>query len=90
MATKKTAVQTLIPPIDIRHATIVLASDSTLVVHAWSAKARQQIRDKQRHKPAAAKGAKDPEALYQACFHRTPQGAYDFPAIAFESAEVDA
>lgn len=90
MATKKSAVQTVIPPIDIRHATIVLESDSTLVVHAWSAKARQQILDKQMHKPAAAKGAKDPEALYQECFYRTPEGAYGFPAIAFKSAAVDA
>ena len=90
MATKKSAVQTVIPPIDIQHATIVLASDSTLVVHAWSAKAKQQILDKQMHKPAAAKGAKDPEALYQECFYRTPEGDYGFPAIAFKSAAVDA
>lgn len=90
MAVKKVVGQTDIMPIDIRHAVIVLASDSALVVHAWSAKAKQQILDKQMHKPAAAKGAKDPEALYQECFYRTVDGAYGFPAIAFKSAAVDA
>lgn len=89
MATKKTG-QASIPPIDVRRAIIVLASDSPLVVHAWSAKARQEILDKQMKKPRQARDAKDPDALYRECFYFTPDGKYGFPAIAFKAAAVDA
>ena len=90
MAVKKTTPQADILPIDIRRAVIVLASDSPLVVHAWSAKAKQEILDKQMKKPRQAKEAKDPEALYEECFYRTPDKRYGFPAIAFKAAAVDA
>ena len=90
MAVKKTTAQAEILPIDIRRAVIVLASDSPLVVHAWSAKAKQEILDKQMKKPRQAKEAKDPDALYEECFYRTPDKRYGFPAIAFKAAAVDA
>ena len=90
MAVKKPTAQADILPIDIRRAVIVLASDSPLVVHAWSAKAQQEILDKQMKKPRQAKEAKDPDALYEECFYRTPDGRYGFPAIAFKAAAVDA
>lgn len=91
MVAKKTATaQATIAPIDIRRASIVLASDSILVVHAWSAKAKQEILDKQMKKPKQAKDAKDPAVLYEECFYRTPEGKYGFPAIAFKAAAVDA
>ena len=90
MAVKKTTPQADILPIDIRRAVIVLASDSPLVVHAWSAKAKQEILDKQMKKPRQAKEAKDPDALYEECFYRTPDKRYGFPAIAFKAAAVDA
>lgn len=90
MATKKQTGQAQIPAIDIRRAVIVLVSDSPLVVHAWSAKAKQQILDKQMKKPRQAPDAKDPDALYRECFYYTADGQYGFPAIAFKAAAVDA
>lgn len=90
MAVKKTTAQADILPIDIRRAVIILASDSPLVVHAWSAKAKQEILDKQMKKPRQARDAKDPDSLYEECFYRTPDGRYGFPAIAFKAAAVDA
>ena len=90
MPAKKTANQVSIPAIDIRRGVIVLQGDSPLVVHAWSAKARQEILDKQRKKAKQAKEAKDPDALYQECFYFTPDHKYGFPAIAFKAAAVDA
>ena len=86
----KTQAKADILDIDIRHAVIVLESDSPLVVHAWSAKAKQEILDKQMKKPKQAKEAKDPAALYEECFYRTQDGRYGFPAIAFKAAAVDA
>lgn len=41
-------------------------------------------------RPKQAKEAKDPDALYQECFYRTPDGRYGFPAVAFKAAAVDA
>lgn len=89
MAPKKTG-QADILPMNIRKARITLTSDTPLVVHAWSAKAKQEILDKQMKLPKQAKDAKDPEALYQECFYRTADGRYGFPAIAFKAAAVDA
>lgn len=92
MPTKKaTATETAnIPPMNIREAVVDIEGDSPLIVHAWSQKAKQQILDKQMKKGAQAKEAKDPDALYEECFHRCDDGAYGFPAVAFKSAAVDA
>ena len=59
---KETEVIT-IPAIDIRNATITLKSDSPLIVHKWSEKAKKMMLDKQM-KVATSKGhdAKDPFA----------------------------
>lgn len=74
----------------IKKAVITLQGDSPLIVHAWDEKAKQQILDKQMKKARGAKEAKDPNATYEACFYRTPDGAYGFPAVAFKAAAVDA
>lgn len=64
MATKKaTAAETsvVIPAIDVQTATIRIVSDSPLIVHKWSEKAKREILDKQM-KVAKSKGhdAKSP------------------------------
>jgi len=86
---KKTG-QTEIAPMNIQKARIVLVGDSSLIVHAWNSKAKQEILDKQMKKAKQAKEAKDPEQMYQDCFYRTPDGKNAFPAVAFKSAAVDA
>lgn len=79
-----------LPPIKIEAVTFLLIGDSPLIVHAWSEKAKRQMLDKQMKKAAKAREAKDPEADIQACFYRTPSGAYAFPAIGLKSAMVSA
>lgn len=79
-----------IPPMTIKKARITLEGDSPLIVHAWDEKAKQEILDKQMKKAKQAKAAKDPDAMYEACFHRMPDGAYAFPSVAFKSAAVTA
>lgn len=54
-----------IPAIDIQYATITIVGDSSLIVHAWDEKIKQEMLDKQMKK-AKAKGhdAKDPVRLF--------------------------
>lgn len=80
----------ILPPIKIETAAFILIGDSPLIVHAWSEKAKRQMLDKQMKKATKAREAKDPEADYEACFYRTPTGAYGFPAIGLKSAMVSA
>lgn len=79
-----------LPPIRIETAAFLLIGDSPLIVHAWSEKAKRQMLDKQMKKAAKAREAKDPQADYEACFYRTAEGAYGFPAIGLKSAMVSA
>ncbi len=91
MVTRKTS-NTQIPEMALRNAQIILAGDSSLIVHAWSAKAKKEILDKQMKKAKGAKEAKNPEMLFQEALYRMPgqSEGYGFPAVAFKSAAVDA
>lgn len=86
----KTTAAIELPPLNIQTVTFMLVGDSPLIVHAWSEKAKKQMLDKQMKKAAKAKEAKDPDADYEACFYRTPTGAYGFPAIGLKAAMVSA
>lgn len=79
-----------IPEISIGEALIEIEGTSPLIMHAWSEKAKGEIRDKQQAKPAAKKAPKDPEAEYEAAFHRLADGRPGFPAVAFKAALVGA
>jgi hypothetical protein len=79
-----------LPPLNIQTVTFNLIGDSPLIVHAWSEKAKRQMLDKQMKRATKAKEAKDPEADYEACFYRTENGAYGFPAIGVKAAMVSA
>lgn len=61
---------------------------SPLIMHAWSEKAKQQMRDKQQGKTTRKKEPKDPDAEYEAAFYRLPDGQPGFPAGGFKSATV--
>lgn len=88
---KGTAEKTVsIPTMRVQTMTIKLVGDSPLVCHAWSAKAKQMMLDKQMKKGKQAKEAKDPEKCFQESLYKLGQGRYGFPAIAFKAAAVDA
>lgn len=88
--TKSTATAIELPSLNIQQVAFTLVGDSPLIVHAWSEKAKRQMLDKQMKKATKAKEAKDPEADYEACFYRTPGGAYGFPAIGVKAAMISA
>ncbi len=91
MATKSTEPSTIeIPPIEIKTYVFRLVGDSPLIVHAWSAKAKQEMLDKQMGKARGKKAPKDPDADYEGCFYRLASGAPGFPTIAFKAAAVNA
>lgn len=90
MATKKAEQVVELKPINIERAVVELVGDSPLIVHAWSAKAKKEMLDKQMKKAKGPKQAKDPEADYEACFYRLPDNSPGFPTIAFKGAAVSA
>ena len=79
-----------IPPINLGRLTLRLVSDSPLICHQFSSKAKQSMLDKQMKKPTQAKQAKDPEAEDKASLYPHPDGGYGFPCSAFKNAAVDA
>lgn len=76
--------------INIQKVEITLEGDSSLIVHAWSAKAKKGMLDKQMKKAKNAKTAKDPEKDYEEAFYRLEDGKPGFPTIAFKAAAVSA
>lgn len=99
-AAKETAIR--IPPMNIQTVEIPIIGDGGLICHAWSAKAKKQMLDKQMKKASAGKTAKDPwrdfaESLYW--LDGMPEsptdadiegGRFAFPSVAFKSAAVTA
>jgi hypothetical protein len=91
-----------IPALNLDVISITLSSDSPLIVHRWSEKAKKEILDKQMKKPTGAKEPKDPwmdfcQSLYW--LTRMPEkptpadiakAHFGFPAVAFKAAAVDA
>ena len=63
---------------------------SGLICHAWSAKMKQQMLDKQMGVASKGKARRDPEADYEAAFYRMPNGKPGFPGLGFKAATVTA
>lgn len=96
------AVSIQIDPIDVRTIDLRIVGTSPLIVHAWSEKAKKQMRDKQMKKPKQARDAKDPwvdfcDSLYW--LSKKPKSptekdvakaVFGFPAVGFKSAAVAA
>jgi hypothetical protein len=76
--------------INIQRVVLKVVGDSGLIVHAWSAKAKKEMLDKQMKKATTAKTAKNPEKDYEDCFYYTDDKKYGFPTIAFKAAAVSA
>lgn len=79
-----------IPPIEVRTYVFRIIGDTPLICHAWSAKAKQEMLDKQMGKARGKKEAKKPEQDYEGAFYRLPDGTAAFPTIAFKAAAVNA
>lgn len=79
-----------LPALDIGLMEVTLIGDSPLIVHAWSAKAKREMLDKQMKKAKSAKEAKDPVADFEASMYRLADGGYGFPSVAFKNAAVTA
>lgn len=79
-----------VPAIEIGRVDLIIRGTSELVMHAWSEKAKSEIRDKQQGAARNKKEPKNPEAEYEAAFHRLPDGRPAFPAVGFKAAAVSA
>jgi len=79
-----------IPAIRIERAEITLIGDSPLIVHAWSQKAKDMMRNKQMKKAAPAKEAKNPEQEFKDSLYGMGNGAFGFPSVGFKAAAVAA
>lgn len=87
-ATKEEVGITL-PRLDLRLMEVTIIGDSPLIVHAWSAKAKREMLDKQMKKAKSAKEAKDPRADFESSLYRLGDG-FGFPSIGFKAAAVTA
>lgn len=90
METPKAAMQIQLPELDIRVIDIHVVGDSSLIVHAWSEKAKKQMLDKQMGVASAGREAKNPQRDFEESLYHHPEGGYGFPAIAFKNAAVEA
>lgn len=90
MTTAIAAPSLTIPSLNLGTVLLHIVGDSPLIVHAWSEKAKGEMRDKQMGRAKNKKEPKDPEADYQAAFHRLPDGRPGFPCIGFKAAAVSA
>jgi hypothetical protein len=91
-----------LPALAIETMHVPIIGDSPLIVHAWSAKAKKAMLDKQTKKATAGRAAKDPwqdfcESLYwldgmpeRPTEEDVEHGRFGFPTIAFKSAAVTA
>lgn len=67
-----------------------IVGDSELITHAWSEKAKKEMRDKQMGRASNQKAPKVPEEDYDGAFYRMPDGSPAIRTIAFKAAAVDA
>jgi hypothetical protein len=87
-----------LPALDLQRMSITLVGVSALICHAWSAKAKRQMLDKQMKKAKQAKEAKNPETDFWESLYilqndpdrDVSQMIFGFPAVGFKSAAVDA
>lgn len=82
----------VIPQLEIKKITFRIVGTASLIVHAWSDKAKEMIRKKQAKEASRGRPIRDPkqdflDSLY--CIDRE-KPVYGFPAIAFKDAAVSA
>lgn len=85
-----------LPKLNIQYIEIMLVGDSSLICHAWSHKAKEEMLQKQMKKAKQAKEAKDPRRDYEDSLYVLEpakvfeKSKFGFPAVAFKAAAVDA
>jgi len=79
-----------LPPIRVVRTMVKVVGTSTLITHAWSEKAKREMKEKQEKKARTAKEARNPEAEYLAARYIDEKDQHCVPAIAFKSAIVSA
>lgn len=67
---------------------IDIKGTSPLIVHAWSEKAKHEMREKQTKGAKAKKELKDPQSDFEQSMYRFDDGGHGFPATAFKSATI--
>ncbi len=92
--TKKNQVEVTIKPPKMGSTTITIVGTAPLVMNAFSAKAREEMRRKQEAGSAGRKGTKrepkDFQAAYEAAKHVSREGWIGIPAAAFRTAMISA
>lgn len=82
-------VQVLAPEaIDVQRIHLTIEGDSPLITHAWSAKAKEMMLNKQMKKGTQAKEAKDPQRDYEDSIYRLPDGGCGFPSIGIKACAI--
>lgn len=79
-----------IPAIRLGVMRVEIKGRSDLIVHAWSEKAKNEMRMKQQKQPKAAKEAKDPHADFESSKYKDAQGRDCIKALALKNAIVSA
>ncbi len=69
---------------------LTLFSETPLICHRWSEKARKEMLDSQMRKAKKPKEAKNPEHDFLDSLYPHPDGGYGFPAVAFKASAVRA
>jgi len=84
--------QLVVPSLQIKQVTLKIVGESSLIVHAWSEKAKTMMRDKQQKKGSAGKEVRNPQADFESSLYVVDPSVptYGFPAIAFKGAAVNA
>ncbi len=92
----------VIPDLQINEFRVRLVGDAPLVVHRWSEKAKQQMREVQGKKAKKALPKRDPDEDYRESLYHYHEGrdmrdlavwdgeSYGFPAVAFKNAAITA
>lgn len=80
----------LVKPVQPRRMQVTIVGKSPLIQHAWTEKAKRQIRDKQGGKKTKNREARDPKAEFTGATWRMPDGRPAIPAGAIAAAMVNA
>ncbi len=78
----------VLPKLEVRKVVVPIRGTSPLLVHAWSEKAKKQMRDKQTKAAKMAREAKDPKADFQSSKYLNEKGKDSVPAGAFRNAII--
>ena len=87
---KKEQVGFELPPLNVGMMEVTIIGDTPLITHAWSAKAKREMLDKQMKRAKAGREAKDPEKDFRDSLYPMPDGGFGFPSVAFKAAAVTA